>query len=503
MSDRSVHVIKRQVFELEIDSRDKAGHVQEQFKEYYYTSILPMISRVLDEFAQHEVVRRDELVLDLGDIFPGDSPDKIAERVARQLREILVSSGAVQAVKEKAAQGEEHTGRKRTGHKERHADLSPGSLLELFDHFLITGSYPWWVPQSSGLEITDIIQVLIAKEPQKLSELIRRHSLSPGARKRLCGQLPDDVLSELMPIVYSSFNGGGFPALIRELLQAGKKLKGSYTHYRQLVWESLLLFFSSGSTISQTSKSSTGIHLIDSVVATIAKSQEEYAGLLSSMFSVAESPGVLRPLIEKLKAEKERFIIDKNRTGHKEHAQPGLEQSAKEDSKTAQAEKEWYIENAGLVIFTPYLEMFFSRTGLMEKQEFTSRENQERAIHLLQYAASGQEKVPEHHLALNKLLCGIEIHEPVNRFIELDKAEKEEADKLVKAVIRNWPALKDTSMKAFREAFLLRKAIITHDDLTWLVRVERKSYDILFDRIPWSVSKIKLPWNEEPIQVQW
>ncbi len=38
---------------------------------------------------------------------------------------------------------------------------------------------------------------------------------------------------------------------------------------------------------------------------------------------------------------------------------------------------------------------------------------------------------------------------------------------------------------------------------TWLLRVERVSYDVVLDRFPWGLGWVKLPWMEAPLYVEW
>ncbi len=64
-----------------------------------------------------------------------------------------------------------------------------------------------------------------------------------------------------------------------------------------------------------------------------------------------------------------------------------------------------YISNAGLVLMSPYLPKLFSQLDLVEGGEFVDSIASQRAVYLLQYAATGGIDAPEHELVLNKLLA--------------------------------------------------------------------------------------------------
>jgi len=163
------------------------------------------------------------------------------------------------------------------------------------------------------------------------------------------------------------------------------------------------------------------------------------------------------------------------------------------------------VENAGLVLLAPYIAPFFKNLGLTEAGNFTGTETQQRAVHLLHFLATGAEHPDEPQLTLCKLLCAWPWEEPIEQDIDLADAEKEEAIRLLQAVIANWEVLKNESINSLQVNFLQRAGQIFRpaDDRSWRLRPERQSYDILLDRLPWSISIVRLPWMQEMIQVEW
>jgi hypothetical protein len=164
---------------------------------------------------------------------------------------------------------------------------------------------------------------------------------------------------------------------------------------------------------------------------------------------------------------------------------------------------ELYLTNAGLIIFWPFLAHLFGTLDLAQAQEFKNAESAERAVHLLQYLVDESSETAEHLLPLNKLLCGLDLMEPVSVSIDISEQEKAECEKLLTAVIQHWTALKNTSIDGLRKAFLQREAILRVRDGGWLLQVERATHDVLLDNIPWSIRMVKLPWMEDMIYVEW
>jgi hypothetical protein len=162
------------------------------------------------------------------------------------------------------------------------------------------------------------------------------------------------------------------------------------------------------------------------------------------------------------------------------------------------------IFNSGLVLVHPFLRYFFEGLNLLNKElQFKSEVEAFKAIHLLQFIATGQESTPETELPLNKILCGIDVTEPVPLNITLSEEEKEECLFLIKTILQRWDALKTANPAALRETFLQREGILKQAGQSWNLTIERNTFDLLLERLPWSFRLIKLPWCEQILYVEW
>jgi hypothetical protein len=165
--------------------------------------------------------------------------------------------------------------------------------------------------------------------------------------------------------------------------------------------------------------------------------------------------------------------------------------------------EEMYINNAGVILFWPYINRLFEQCGLVKDKRFIDREKQNHAVFLLQYLSAGEEGSPEYELMLNKILCGIHPDFPVHADTGITEAEKTECSNLINSLIQNWSALKNMSVQGLRDTFIARNAMISFRDEQYMMRVEEKGYDVLIDKMPWGVGTIKLPWMNNILFVEW
>ncbi len=185
--------------------------------------------------------------------------------------------------------------------------------------------------------------------------------------------------------------------------------------------------------------------------------------------------------------------------------QNGMAQEAHQplpDLRFSEAEEQ-SVSSAGLVILWPFLTGFFTHLGLMEEKQFKDLAARQRGVGLLQVIAAQDAAPPEYLLPLNKLLCGLELRQVFDFGPPLLKSEKKECASLLKAVIAQAPILHNMSAAGFRGSFLLRPGLLSLRDGAWLLRVERKSYDVVLERFPWGWQWVKLPWMETPLRVEW
>ena len=162
-----------------------------------------------------------------------------------------------------------------------------------------------------------------------------------------------------------------------------------------------------------------------------------------------------------------------------------------------------YINNAGLILVWPYLQQFFSKLNLMDSGKFNSLEAQNRATLLMHYMVYSETPTNEHQLILNKILCGVDLETFVNIEESILPSEKEMINSMLKALIMNWTALGSTTVEGLRESFLSRNGHVIIQDEKIKLTVEKKSFDVLLQQLPWNISIVKNQWMKKPIETLW
>lgn len=163
------------------------------------------------------------------------------------------------------------------------------------------------------------------------------------------------------------------------------------------------------------------------------------------------------------------------------------------------------VYNAGLIVLHPFLSRFFENTGIKEIGCATLLSDAlPRAASLLHYMATGREEVYEFELGFIKVLLGL--HPEIPLLVSsgmIKQGDQEEAEALLQSVIGYWSSLKKTYIDGLRTSFLQRQALLYDGEYDWKLQVERKTFDMLLDQLPWSISIIKLPWIIKTIYTEW
>ncbi len=225
-----------------------------------------------------------------------------------------------------------------------------------------------------------------------------------------------------------------------------------------------------------------------------------------------------RSTLSEWKQLKWKLIFEKSTTAmekllKEQHAEYDKEERERKKNEKANRQEQMeatfgneplYVNNAGLVIFHPYLQRFFKMLGLLEDNRFKDDAAASKAVYLLHYLAYKDQEMPEYEMTLNKLLCGMEVFATLDEPAPLTDKEKEVADSLIKGVIANWKAISNSSIDNFRVSFLHREGKLEKSlKGSWQMEVGQKGYDVLMGSLPWSLNIIKLPWMKTTLYVNW
>ncbi len=163
----------------------------------------------------------------------------------------------------------------------------------------------------------------------------------------------------------------------------------------------------------------------------------------------------------------------------------------------------YYINDGGLVLVWPYLSRLFENLKYTKENQFISRRQQERAVLLLGYIATGQPSCGEHELVFSKFLCNWPFQMPVIHPFELTNKERKEVKSMLQGLIAHWNILKNTSIEGLRETFFWREGKLEQKEEHWKLIIEQRGTDILLNHLPYGISMIKLPWHKKMLRVDW
>jgi hypothetical protein len=209
-------------------------------------------------------------------------------------------------------------------------------------------------------------------------------------------------------------------------------------------------------------------------------------------------------LIKKILPESHRNKIDTMLLSVRDSLLIHEEEIKKEQIPFVQEGEEIYVRNSGLIILNPYLNTLFTRLGYVENKKFISDIYRNKAIRAMHFLVTGTTNWEEPDIVLNKILAGIEPSEIItNDFDDMTQEEKNICEGLLEAVLKNWGALKNTSIDSLRGSFLIRNGKLWLEQSSWRLTVERKALDVLLDKMPWSFTTIKLPWMTNTLITEW
>lgn len=474
------HIIKKQVLEITIDGREKAGQAQEKFKQLFQEHLLPAISAVFDQISPDgELHRIDRLEIDLGEVDLSVAGDQIPEHF-----KVLFQH----ALEEKIA--------KIKPHPQATQSADPGTRIEVLLHFLDTGHLPWWASASGPDTLEGLFEAFTqlpkVEMARILGDILRLDRRKKRFLRHLEGKHLEALIGKLSPSkeIWSTFSQ--WQKIVPAIAMEGGFQKNTL---RLQSVEGLLHFLRSSAPSDIDSVRMLEFLLLHTTPAGVPHSRFREQLSHHIRDKQAEQPGLAQLFrqIGPTPAPPQSTEPEKNEKG----------EALTPETRKFHHSEEIYLHNAGLVILAPFLPSLFQHLGWLDEREFKGEGEKYRACQLLQYLVDSSNEAPEFQLPLNKLLCGLSLEEPIETEVLLTQEEQEEGDALLRAAIGHASILRDMSIDGFRNTFLRREGLLKDQNDYWLLRVSRETYDIVLDQFPWSFQTIKLPWMERAIYVEW
>lgn len=492
----SRHKVRRQVLELEVGDESAAWELRSRLGSLQRQRIVPLLDRCFTEVSVPDRLHRiDFLELDLGSVDRENLEQDLMARLEPRLREALAER--IREEERWAADG----------------NTDPGitSGLELLELFLRTGTVPWWADAANASLIGRRLGALVGHAPRRLAVAMRRWARDARRLRRLVLHCADEELAPLLRLLVFRRPVGEPESLLRAWPASSGEV--SADRFRTALWKGAL------HTASVKGGSGGPVSFWRQALVEAAMDLEvTYVSLLTDLHrslgpegregpSASGRAGEEVTAIVKLHRE---LVADELKTDEVVAAwavDPAVPSSPEaEDESLALGYGDSggvYVESSGLVLLWPFLGNFFERLGLTADKDFQDEADRQRAVGLLQYLATEDSRPAEYQVPLCKVLCGLDLEEVFEFGPPVTEAEAEECTHLLEAVIVQAPILGSMSAAGLRRTFLARKGVLSARDDAWLLRVERETYDVVLDRLPWSTEWVKQPWMGEPLQVEW
>jgi hypothetical protein len=176
------HIIQRHVFDIRYPVREKAYELQSRFSRLFDREGKAVLQEVADRVIPDSLLLRlEELEVDLGHI----PQDRLEKEFPVRLKEEL--EAALLRVMQEHGHG-------------RGLDRNR-SLAGLLEHFLLTGSLPWW---AAGALLTDPIAVaerLINDNAEALKRVLLSTGQQDLVRRRLIRQFPEATIRAMVTVL--------------------------------------------------------------------------------------------------------------------------------------------------------------------------------------------------------------------------------------------------------------------------------------------------------------
>ncbi len=476
-----------------------ARSLQDRIADFNREVLLPSLAEACDQLVDpDQLIRIEKLELDVGTLSLDNLEQVFREEILRQFREQVTKQLIRKGVEFKDSEAPEIT----ESTAERDIPTAIQRKADWLAYFLEYGIKPWWQPSLSP-SMKELIDEVVTQIPGRFFTRIAPLLVSRTVRKRIGSTFTVEQL----------------------LLLAGIPDDDHLVQY----WNSTLdylIFRRKEIYVSTLFKIDFGDHFLQKVTPSLPvdkKKEKFWEALIVSYYRLLPDPfntwikeagtdklsveekEILSVMIREVSPQVLREWIKKHKT-ETEVAGKVKEKESEEGKKTLKKiipDLLLEVNNAGLVLLWPYLEMFFRELDLLEDDNFKDEESTWKGVHFLHYLGFGDTPAEEQDWALNKILCGLEISEMVPAEVIVQPHEKEECEHLLQAVIRNWKVLKNTSAEGLRQAFLRRNGIIKEDANGYILEVEKTAFDVLLEKLTWPISVVRLPWMPGLIHVKW
>lgn len=493
------HVIQRQILELQVSANQDPVKLKTRISHLCRQQLIPLIEAYCNQLSDSDtLIRIDRLELDLGEINLDTLEQDLVQQVEHRLSVDLAQKKTKQTPHPPSTLETEDIPHNATPQSPTNAI---DANLELFHQFLHTGRLPWWSEALDSTALEERFNKTLTQAPNRLKTLLQQGLKQEKILQRFVYQFSEPMLMTALKLLAPNCHSPLCSYLSD--LQILKPYVLSWQgitpdQLKQTIWQGLFpQLFNQPTFTPEILIKGNLLHLaiqLPGSEASLLQNLKTAISTLATTDVVLKSP--LPNILSQLQPQASQTISLPRTVSNLQNLEEQTDIRLPD-----QSDDSIYIQNAGLVILWPFIERFFEKLELVQSGQFSTPQISYHAVLLLQHLVDASTESPEHKLPLNKLLCGIDLLDPIPAQLSLTETEQTECENLLTAVIHNWSALGNMSIDGLRRAFLQREGLLTPDYGNWLLRTERQTHDILLDQLPWSIRVVKLPWMDRILHV--
>jgi hypothetical protein len=223
-----MHLVDKHIFDIRYDNESSAIDMQRRISSISNDKLFAAISTVFDEYDVPSTVRFNQLELNIGRIRESHLEEDLIEAVTNalrvQLKEQMPHSTVVKSQENAVVQEQNDTA--------------------IFEHFLLSGTVPWWIRDRNNFDIRKAIDGTMSRQLRTVMTIVRRNATRTYFLQRLVYNLNQKQLESLIHALA--------PAEATQVIQAAKnieevqnkrKIVATDTRgYRNKVWEFVLTY---------------------------------------------------------------------------------------------------------------------------------------------------------------------------------------------------------------------------------------------------------------------
>ncbi|WP_316632454.1 contractile injection system tape measure protein [uncultured Flavobacterium sp.] len=492
---KNTHSIQKVFLEIDTPSILTANSIKNNLAMFVQNEVVPILEKQFNtiENINNQIVQIEKIEISINsntgktDLFLSNSEAKndIKNQIEKEIQKRL---NEVQKTTKKESENESEI---RT--------ISPENKdLKTLLYFIENGKMPWWVSAEDEISFFEKVNFENLKNDifkNAFNKLIQQKKI----QNRIINQFSNQEIAHFTSALLDSETQQKTHSKNKLIQFLNNKSHEFKTAFWQLLFE-----------VSNEKKSMEIIRFFHQKQTEFSSEKMPFELFIQNLrifFPLATSDTELKKMnddyldSEKTKlAPQQKSTIEnlKNDSANKPEMESKKDENFQEEKDSSES---CYVQNAGLIILHPFLKEMLKNCGLIGDNN--TIKNKELAAHILHYAATKKENDFEHLMLFEKFLCGIEIEESIQREIKIEEKYKQQVEEMLLSVLEHWTALKSTSTDLLRTEFLQREGKLDWSESNPKLTIERKTQDLLLEKIPWNINIVKIPWIEKLIYTQW